>query len=85
MILHLKPTADELEDLRTMSKRNLESIWIYQPQDTLPYEVPLNEEDLLSDLQIAAQIKQVLANNGRVLLLTPDSDIPQELTLEQEA
>lgn len=80
MILHLKPTADELEDLRTMSKRNLENIWIYQPQDTLSYEVPLNEEDLL----IAVQIKQVIAQGGRVLLLTPDSQQPQELTLEQE-
>ncbi len=85
MILHLKPNADELENLRTMSKRNLENIWVYQPQDMLPYEVPLDEEDLLRDLEIAQQIKQVLANNGRVLLLTPDSDIPQELTLTPEA
>lgn len=80
MILHLKPTGDELENLRTISKKNLDNIWIYEPQDTLEYEIPCSIEHFF----IAQQIKDVLAQGGRVLLLTPDSE-SQELTLTSEA
>ena len=80
MIINLKPTAEELEELRVITKRNLDHIWIYEPEDMLPYELPWSDEDI----QTITTVLDVLHNGGRVLLLTPDSDIPQELTLEQE-
>lgn len=87
MILHLKPTSDELENLEVMTKHNLEKIYDYKYnlQDSLSYQLPLSQEDLTNDLYIALQIKDVLAQGGRVILLTPDSAEPQELTLKQEA
>lgn len=80
MILYLKPTNDELADLKSLTERNLDIIWDYTPENTLAYELPFSEQEFA----IALQIKNVLAQGGRVLLLTPESDIPQELTLEQE-
>lgn len=81
MIIQLKPeTDDELQELGAMSQRNKDKIWNYCPTDILEFEIPFSDEEFA----IALQIKDVLRNGGRVLLLTPDSDIPQELTLEQE-
>lgn len=80
MILHLKPNDDELVELNSLTSRNLDSIWDYTPENTLPYELPFSEQEFA----IALQIKDVLAQGGRVLLLTPDSENPQELLLEQE-
>jgi len=86
MILQLKPTSHELENLELMAKDNLEKIYDYKYnlQDSLSYQLPLSEEDLTNDLYIALQIKDVLAQGGRVLLLTPDSQDPQELVLNNE-
>lgn len=81
LTITLQPTGDELEYLRLITEGNLDQVLDYTPDKTLYYNLPFSREEF----DIAIQIKQVLAQGGRVLLLTPDSDIPQELTLEQEA
>ncbi len=81
MIIQLKPeTDDELQQLNAITERNKYKIWKYQPTDVLDFEIPFSEEEFA----IASQVKQVLAKGGRVLLLTPDSNIPQELVLNNE-
>lgn len=80
MIIALKPTTNELANLRSLTEANLDNIVKYTGEGTLAYELPFSQQEF----GLALQIKQILAQGGRVLLLTPDSDIPQELTLEQE-
>lgn len=81
MIIKLKPeTDDELQELGAISQRNKDRVYNHIPTDVLEYEIPFSSEEI----EIAASIKDVLKNGGRVLLLTSDSDIPQEITFQQE-
>ena len=80
--IYLQPTSDYLETLHINSKANRDAIWDYSPYPDryLEIVVPATEE-----FAIGLQVKQVLAQGGRVLLLTPDSQDPQEFTLTPEA
>ena len=80
MIVALQPTADELVNLRSLTEANLDNILDYAGQGTLAYELPFSQQEF----GLALQIKDLLEEGGRVLLLTPDSE-PQELTLQTEA
>lgn len=80
MIITLKPTADEVDELLALIQRNLDSLANYDPEHFLTYEIPFSDDEFA----IAQQIKSVLQQGGRVLLLTPDSDVPQELVTNNE-
>lgn len=80
MIIALQPTGDELADLRSLTEANLDNILDYTGQGILAYELPFSQQEF----SLALQIKDLLSQGGRVLLLTLDSDISQELTLIQE-
>ncbi len=80
MIIELQPDDKGFDELLEMTQRNMDTLFDYTLQGALKYEIPVSSKHFF----IAAQIEQVLTQGGRVLLLTPDSDVPQELTLEQE-
>lgn len=93
IVVDLQPTAEELENLRMITQKNLDNICEYTGEGVLEFTLaPFHQELLLSDEPSVAAahlvyftLRNLLQQGGRVLLLTPDSDIPQELTLEQEA
>lgn len=78
MTINLEPTAEELENLRLITVENLDNISQYREKGILEFQLPFSEEDV----QIINTVLDVLYNGGRILVLTPESDIPQELTIE---
>ncbi len=92
MIIELQPTAEQLEELRSITQKNLDNIWRYTGQGVLEFTLaPFYQELLLSEEPSAAHanlvyftLRDVLQNGGRILLLTPDSDVSQELVLNNE-
>lgn len=80
MIIALQPTGDELAELCSLTEANLDNILDYIGQGTLTYELPFSQQEFAT----ALQIKDLLAQGSRVLLLTPDSKA-QEFTLQTEA
>ena len=93
IIVDLQPNGDELAELRSITETNLNNILDYTGAGTLEFTLaPFYKELLMTEepsVEIAHHVyftlRNLLQQGGRVLLLTPASDIPQELTLEQEA
>ena len=92
MIVDLQPNSDELAELRSITETNLHNILDYTGAGTLEFTLaPFHQELLLTEEPSSVHahhvyftLRNLLQQGGRVLLLTPDSQQPQELTLEQE-
>ena len=65
MIIALKPNADELVDLRSLTEANLDNILEYTGEGTLAYELPFSQQEF----GLALQIKDLLSQGGRILLI----------------